>query len=367
MDEPRPARQLLNVDDYEAAADDRMPQMGFDYYASGADDETTLYENRAAYAATPLHYRVLVDVSKREPSTSVLGSQLSMPIIIAPTAFHRLAHDEGELATVRAAGRSGTAMILSTLSTTPVEAVCAAATGPVWFQLYVYKDREATRGLVRRAEEAGCTALVLTVDAPVLGRREIDVRNGFHLPAGMRAANLLPVGMGKLTARAGDSGLAGYVSDLLDPSLNWSDLDWLASITDLPLLVKGIVRPDDACRAADHGAAGIVVSNHGGRQLDTAPATLHVLPRIVDALAGRPDLEVLMDGGIRRGSDVLKALAYGAKAVLVGRPVLYGLAVSGEDGVHHVLEILRSELDRTMALCGAPTVADITRDLVDPG
>lgn len=367
MDELRPARQLLNIDDYEAAADDHMPEMGFDYYASGADDETTLYENRAAYAATPLHYRVLVDVSKREPSTSVLGSQLSMPIIIAPTAFHCLAHDEGELATVRAAGRSGTAMILSTLSTTPVEAVCAAATGPVWFQLYVYKDREATRGLVRRAEEAGCTALVLTVDAPVLGRREIDVRNGFHLPAGMRAANLLPVGMGKLTARAGDSGLAGYVSDLLDPSLNWSDLDWLASITDLPLLVKGIVRPDDACRAADHGAAGIVVSNHGGRQLDTAPATLHVLPRIVDALAGRSDVEVLMDGGIRRGSDVLKALAYGAKAVLVGRPVLYGLAVGGEDGVHHVLEILRSELDRTMALCGAPTVADITRDLVDPG
>jgi len=358
----------LNLEEYEELAAETMPRMGFDYYASGADDEVTLHENQAAYSRIALHYRVLVDVAKRDPSTTVLGTPVSLPVLVAPTAFHRLAHDEGELATVRAAGRAGTAMVLSTLSTTPVEAVCAAASGPVWFQLYVYKDREATRGLVRRAEEAGCTALVLTVDAPVLGRREQDVRNSFHLPPGMAVANLMPAGMDKLTSRLGASGLAAYVADLLDPSLKWADLDWLASITDLPLLVKGIVRPDDAVRAAEHGAAGVVVSNHGGRQLDTAPPTIEVLPRVADALAGRgAGTEILVDGGVRRGSDVVKALAYGARAVLVGRPVLWALAARGEDGVAHVLDILREEIDRTMALCGAPTVADITRDLVDPG
>jgi 4-hydroxymandelate oxidase len=355
----------LNLDDYEDLASEAMPRMGFDYYAGGSDDEHTLYENQTAYSRIALHYRVLVDVSRRDPATTVLGTPLSMPILVAPTAFHRLAHVDGELATVRAAGAAGTVMILSTLSTTPVEDVCAAATGPVWFQLYVYKDREATLGLVRRAEAAGCTALVLTVDAPLLGRRERDVRNGFHLPPGMSVANLLPAGMDKLAARMGDSGLAAYVADLLDPSLSWKDLDWLASITDLPLLVKGIVRPDDAVRAVEHGAAGVVVSNHGGRQLDTSPATIEVLPRIADAINGRS--QILVDGGIRRGTDVVKALARGADAVLIGRPILWGLAADGEAGVGHVLQILRDELDRAMALCGAPTIADITRDLVDPG
>ena len=326
----------------------------------------TVYDNRAAYTRIPLNYRVLVDVSERSQATTVLGCPVPMPFMVAPTAFHQLAHADAELATVRGAGRTGTTMILSTLSTTPVEKVCAVAAGPVWFQLYVYKDREATVGLVRRAEAAGCKALVLTVDAPLLGRRERDVRNGFHLPSGMHAANLLPAGMGKLPARGGDSGLAAYVADLLDPSLCWKDVDWLASITDLPLIVKGIVRPDDARRAADHGVQGVVVSNHGGRQLDTAPATIEVLPRIAEALASS-DVEVYVDGGIRRGTDILKALARGARAVLIGRPILWGLASRGEDGVAHVLEILGEELDRAMALCGAPTVADITRDLVDPG
>jgi 4-hydroxymandelate oxidase len=307
----------------------------------------------------------MVDVSRRDLATTVLGQPVAMPVLVAPTAFHRLAVPEGELATARAAGAEGTVMILSTLSTTSLEEVTAAATGPVWFQLYIYKDRQATEGLVRRAEAAGCKALVLTVDAPILGRRERDVRNRFRLPPGLAVANLLPEGYGDFPPAAADSGLAAYVAAFLDPALTWRDVTWLQSITELPVLVKGIVRADDALRAADAGAAGLVVSNHGGRQLDTAPATLDVLPEIADALAARGHtLEVLVDGGVRRGTDILKALALGARAVLVGRPVLWGLAAGGETGAAAVLRLLRNELDLAMALAGTPTIADITRDLV---
>src|SRR5690606_37602118 len=211
---------------------------------------------------------------------------LAMPVIVAPTAFHKLAHPDGEVATVRAAGAAGTLMILSTLSTSSIEEVMAAATGPVWFQLYVYKDRAVTEALVRRAEAAGCTALVLTVDSPLLGRRERDVRNRFHLPAHLQAKNLLPAGMGALGPDRHDSGLAAYFHTLLDPGRGWKDVGWLRSITRLPLLVKGVVRGDDAARALDEGARGVIVSNHGGRQLDGAPATLDVLPEVVDAVAG---------------------------------------------------------------------------------
>jgi len=256
-------------------------------------------------------------------------------------------------------------MILSTLSTRPVEAVVAAASGPVWFQLYVYRDRGATEALVRRAEAAGCRALVLTVDAPLLGRRERDVRNRFRLPPGLSVANMLPEGYGDLPPVDADSGLAAYVAALLDPSLSWKDVAWLRSITELPVVVKGIVRPDDALRAAEVGAAGIVVSNHGGRQLDTAPATLDVLPEIADALAAHGHaIELLLDGGVRRGTDVLKALALGARAVLLGRAILWGLAADGEAGAAYVLRLLRDELDLAMALAGAPNVAAITRDLI---
>lgn len=355
----------VNLFDFETLARERLTQEAYDYYAGGAHDELTLRDNRAAYDRRSLAYRVLVDVARRDLGTVVLGQPVSMPILVAPTAFHRLAHPEGEVATARAAGGAGTVMILSTLSTSTVEEVVAAATGPVWFQLYVYKDRKATEGLVRRAEAAGCKALVLTVDAPLIGRRERDVRNRFGLPAGLAVANLLPVGYGDLPKGSGGSGLAAYVSSLLDASLNWNDLAWLRSITPLPLLIKGVVRADDALRAAEAGVAGLVVSNHGARQLDTSPATLDVLPEIVEALAAHGHaLEILMDGGIRRGTDVLKALALGAKAVLVGRPVLWGLAADGEAGVARVLELLRDELDLAMALAGAPTVREITRDLV---
>ncbi len=357
----------VNVFDFETLAREKLSREAYDYYAGGAHDEVSVRGNRAAYDRLSIAYRVLVDVSRRDMSTSILGQPVAMPMLVAPTAFHRMATPEGEVATARAAGAAGTAMILSTLSTSTVESVVAAATGPIWFQLYVYRDRQATEGLVRRAEAAGCRALVLTVDAPLLGRRERDVRNRFRLPPGLAIANLLPEGYGDMPPADADSGLAAYVASFLDPSLSWRDVAWLRSITSLPLLVKGIVRPDDALRAADSGVAGIVVSNHGGRQLDTSPATLDALPEIVDALdAHGHRIEVLMDGGVRRGTDVLKALALGARAVLIGRPVLWGLAADGEAGVVSVLRLLRDELDLAMALAGAPTLADITRDLVRP-
>ncbi|HZF11995.1 MAG TPA: alpha-hydroxy acid oxidase [Thermoanaerobaculia bacterium] len=358
----------INIFELETVAREKLTREAYDYYASGAHDEVTLRDNRAAYDRLSLAYRVMVDVSRRDLRTTVLGQPVAMPILVAPTAFHQLADPEGERATVRAAGAAGTVMILSTLSNTPLEEVVAAASGPVWFQLYIYKDRKTTEGLVRRAEAAGCRALVLTVDAPLLGRRERDVRNRFRLPPGIFVANVLPAGYGEVPSALGDSGLAAYVASLLDPALSWRDVAWLQSITQLPVLVKGIVRPDDACRAAEAGAAGIVVSNHGGRQLDTSPATIDVLPEIVDALAARGHrIEILVDGGVRRGTDVVKALALGARAVLVGRAVLWGLSYNGEAGVAYALKLLRDELDLAMALVGTPTVADITRDLVRRG
>ena len=355
----------VNIFELETLAREKLARESYDYYASGAQDEVTLRENRAAYERLTLAYRVLVDVSRREMATTVLGQPVAMPIVVAPTAFHRLATPEGELATARAAGAAGTVMILSTLSNTRVEEVVADASGPVWFQLYVYRDRKATEGLVRRAEAAGCRALVLTVDAPLLGRRERDVRNRFRLPPGLTVANMLPEGYGEVPQVAADSGLAVYFASLLNPAMTWQDLAWLRSITELPVVVKGIVRPDDALRAAEAGVAGIVVSNHGGRQLDTSPATIDVLPEIADALKSRGHtMEVLVDGGVRRGTDVLKALALGARAVLVGRPILWGLAADGEAGAAWVLRHLRDELDLAMALAWAPTLADITGDLV---
>ncbi len=352
----------MSLFEIERVALERLSPVARDYYASGADDEITLRQNREAFERLPLHYKVLVDVGTRDLGTVVLGEKIAMPVMVAPTAFHRLAHALGEIATVRAAGTAGTIMILSTLSNTAIEDVVAAASGPVWFQLYVYRDRAVTAALVQRVEAAGAKALVLTVDAPVLGRRERDARNRFQLPPGLSIENMLPAGMGDLPAGVDDSGLAAYFASMVDPTLSWRDLEWLRGVTRLPLLVKGVVRPDDARRALAAGAAGVVVSNHGGRQLDTAPATIEVLPRIADAVGDRG--EVLVDGGVRRGTDVVKAVALGARAVLLGRPVLWGLAVDGEHGVARVLGTVREELDRAMALCGCPDVAAIGRDLV---
>lgn len=352
----------INIYEFEAIAREKLTPMAYDYYASGAHDEITLRENHAAYDRIKLKYRVLRDISRRDISTTVLGQTLRMPIIVAPTAFHKLANPEGEVATVRAAGNAGTLMILSTLSTTSIEDVLAAASGPVWFQLYVYKDREATKALVSRAEQAGCSALVLTVDAQIWGRRERDVRNRFQLPHGLSVKNLMPSGQESFPQEAKDSGLAAYVASLFDQTLSWKDVEWLCGLTKLPVLLKGIVHPDDARQAVESGAAGVIVSNHGGRQLDTAPATIEVLPEIIEAVAGK--IDVIIDGGIRRGTDVIKALAFGAKAVAVGRPVLWGLAYDGQVGVEKVLDILRFEVDLAMGLCGCATVAEINRDII---
>lgn len=352
---------LICVRDFEKAARAALSRMTWDYYRSGADAERTLRENLRAYRRWDIHYRVLVDVAHRELKTDVLGIPVSMPILIAPTAYQRLAHPEGELATARAAADAGTIYTLSTLATTSIEDVASVSTGPRWFQLYVHKDRELTASLVLRAEAAGYKALVLTVDTPVLGRRIRDVRNGFGLPVGIQMANLVDApGMKGMQA---SSALSRYIASQHDASLSWRDVEWLRGLSTLPVVLKGIVRPDDALRAIDVGAAGIVVSNHGARQLDGAPATLDVLPRIADAVAGR--IPVLVDGGVRWGTDVLKALALGARAVMIGRPVLWGLAVGGAEGVRTVLEIFREELSTAMALAGCSSLETIDRSLVE--
>ncbi|MDP9003919.1 MAG: alpha-hydroxy-acid oxidizing protein [Verrucomicrobiota bacterium] len=349
--------------DYARAARAKLPIGVRDYFEGGALDEITLRENTAGWERLKLYYRVLAGVGKRELSTTVLGQPISMPIVVAPTAFHRLACDEGEIATARAAKAAGTLFILSSLSNTAMEAVFANAASPRWFQLYIYKDRAITLELVKRAEAAGAEAIVLTVDAPGLGTRERDSRNRFRLPDGLAVENLAPLGKGEMPDVPG-SGLAAYVRENFKADLGFDDLDWLCSSTRLPVVVKGVCRGDDARRAAEHGAKALVVSNHGGRQLDTAPATCEVLPHIVDAAV---DLcEIYVDGGIRRGSDVLKAIALGARAVLVGRPILWALTVAGEQGAVSVLEILRHELDEAMLLCGCTGIEDIGRWVLEP-
>ncbi|MEY2511774.1 MAG: 4-hydroxymandelate oxidase [Verrucomicrobiota bacterium] len=334
-----------------------------DYFEGGALDEITLRENTAGWERLKLYYRVLAGVGPRQLETTVLGQKISMPIVVAPTAFHKLACDAGEIATARAAKAAGTLFILSSLSNTAMEKVFAESGSPKWFQLYIYKDREITRELVQRAEAAGAQAIVLTVDAPGLGTRERDARNSFRLPDGLAVENLAPLGKGEMPKVPG-SGLAAYVRENFKSDLGLGDLDWLCGATRLPVVVKGMCRGDDARRAAEHGAKAVVVSNHGGRQLDTAPATCEVLPHVVEAAGDR--CEVYVDGGIRRGSDVLKAIALGARAVLVGRPILWGLTVNGEQGAADVLEILRRELDEAMLLCGCTRIEDIERWILNP-
>ena len=355
--------EAINLFELEMKARELLPQTAYDHQASGANDEITLRENRVAYERITLLPHMLVDVSERHMGTTALGEPVSMPILIAPTAFQGLAHPEGEVATVKAAGAAKTLMTLSTLSTFSIEEVMAVATGPVWFQLYVFKDRAISASLVNRAEVAGCKAIVLTVDVPLLGRRERDVRNQFKLPNHLSVKDLLSEGQESRDSTAG-SGLSPYTASLFDPALTWKDIEWLTGITKLPVLVKGILRSDDALLAVKHGASGVIVSNHGARQLDTTPATISVLPEIVDAVGGK--VEVYVDGGIRRGTDVLKAIACGARAVFIGRPVLWGLASGAEAGVRYVLEMVRQEFDLAMALSGCPMLSAITRDLIRP-
>ena len=365
----------LTVADYEKSARKKLSKMAYDYFRSGADRERTRKENERAFARYVIWYRVLADVAERDLSTTVLGTPVSSPVLVAPTAYHRMAHEGGEKASARAAASRNTIYVASTLATTPLEEVAEASSGPKWFQLYVHRDREFTRSLVERAEAAGYDAIVLTVDTPFLGRRLRDERNGFTLPDGLTMANLMPLdapaaepGEAGATPAEASSGaaprslLASYVQQRHDASFTWRDLEWLRSLSHLPLVLKGVVRADDASRAVDAGAAAIIVSNHGGRQLDSAPATLDALPGVVDAVGS--NAEVYLDGGIRWGTDILKALALGARAVLVGRPVIWGLACDGERGVESVLALLDEELSQAMALSGARTLADLDRSLV---
>lgn len=356
----------VNLADYESRARAVTHGTTLDYYDGGSNDEVTLRENVEAFSRITIYPRVFRGVGQRDMHTTILGMPAATPVMVAPVALIGMLHPDGEVPVIRAASKAGSIVTLSTLSVTPIEEVVAAASGPVWFQLYVYKDRSASEALVRRVEAAGCTALELTADAPLLGRRERDVRNNFSLPEGLWAPNLTADAASSLPDSSGHAGspFAAVFDTLVDPNLTWDDIAWLTSVTDLPVLVKGILRADDARRAIDAGAAGVIVSNHGGRQFDTAPAAIDALGAVADAIGGTA--EVIVDGGIRRGADVIKAIAMGARAVQIGRPIVWGLVVDGEKGVDDVLMLLHDELDLAMALSGCRSIDEITGDLLRP-
>jgi 4-hydroxymandelate oxidase len=352
-----PDQPPVNLDEFEALARQRLPEPFYDFFAGGAGDEWTLGENRRAYERWAIRPRILRDVAAVDCTVTLLGQTMSAPILVAPTAFQRLAHPDGELAMARAAAATGTTMVVSTVASCTLEEIAGTGVSR-WFQLYLQRDRAKTEELVRRADAAGYTALVLTVDAPVLGRRERDERNNLVFPPEVRMANLedgaLPV------AESGSSQPLHFSQ--MKAVETWDDVAWLRSLTSMPLVLKGVLNGDDAARAAEAGAAGVIVSNHGGRQLDGSRATIDALPEVVAAAGDR--LEVLVDGGIRRGVHVVKALALGAQAVLVGRSPLWGLAVDGEAGVRRVMEMLRDEFARAMALVGAASVREVDRSLL---
>jgi 4-hydroxymandelate oxidase len=343
---------------FERRAKELLDPVHYDFFAGGAGDEVALADNEDAFRRLALLPRILRDTTGGSTAVTLLGDTCDMPIFVSPTAFHRLAHSDGERATARATAAAGTILVTGMAATTPVADVTAEARKirddpGVWFQLYLQPDPDVTAELVRRAERAGCTALVVTADSPVFGRRGRDDRNGFHdLPPGLYAENMrdLPGGAGRVRPIE------------MSAAFTWEHLDRLRAGTDLPIVVKGVLHPEDARLALRHGVDAVLVSNHGGRQLDGAPATVDALPAVADAVRGR--IPVLLDGGIRSGADAVMALALGATAVGVGRPVLWGLAAGGEEGVGEVLDMLRDELVHTMALCGAASLGDLTGDLV---
>ena len=350
----------LNVWDYERLAEERLGPGAWSYFAGGADDERTLRWNVEAYGRWQLRPRILCDVARVSTETTVLGTEVALPVLVAPVAFQRVAHPDGEAATARAAASAGTVMCLSTIATaTPADVAAAAPGAPRWFQLYVFKDWGLTSALVQQAADAGYSALVLTADTPYLGRREGPLRTGFAIPDDVRIPAVD-------TARGG--GLQPFSLhehfDLFSPAVSWRDVERLTDLSGLPVVVKGVLTAEDARLACEHGAAAIAVSNHGGRQLDGVPGTLDALPEVVEAVEGR--VEVYLDGGIRRGTDVAKALALGARATLAGRAVLWGLAVGGEEGARHVLELLRDEIRLALSLLGCTSLAEIRREHVAP-
>lgn len=353
----------LNLSEYEELARSVLPAMHYDYIAGGADDLVTIHGNRRAFERWVMVPRVLRGVKRVDLSISLLGREVSMPVLMCPVAFQRLAHPLGEAASATAAAKAGTIFTLSTLSTVTMEEV-GEASSIWWFQLYCYKDLAVTKDLIERAEAAGAAAIVMTVDTPKIGRREGEGRYRFALPEGVELVNIKASAGRRLPTDVSGSGFAAYVSDLWEPAISWDHFEWVRAQTNLPLGVKGILSPEDALLACDHGASFIVVSNHGGRQLDHAIPTLQALPPVVEVVDGR--CPVLLDGGVRRGTDVLKALALGASAAMIGRPYVWGLAHDGQRGVEHVLELMRAELEMDMLLCGCATVNDIGFNLLSP-
>lgn len=351
----------LNLNDFEVRARERLPQMTYEYFAGGANDELTLTENLAAWQRLWLQPRSLVDVGTVDIQTTVVGQRLAAPILTAPCSFNRMAHPDGEVGVARATRDAGLLQVVSMQATTTIEEV-AAEGGARWFQLAILRDRGITRALVDRAERAGYTALCVTVDVPVLGRRERDSRNGFRLPDGVSMVNLDPYTQGAMGGSDDQSALAQFVNELWDPTLTWDAIDWLCSITSLPVITKGVLTAEDARQSVAHGAQGVIVSNHGGRQLDGVRSTCAALPAVADAVGG--DVAVLVDGGIRRGADVIRALALGARAVLIGRPYLWALAVDGERGVRAMLALLRGEVELAMGLLGRCTLSDLDQSVL---
>ena len=346
-----PPKEILSLAEFEDLARACLPVAAYEYLASGAADENTVRWNREAYDLIRLRPRVLRDVASVDTTLTLLGQKMESPILLAPTAFLRAIHPDGEIAVARGAGAARVTWIVSTATTTPLEEIAPHATSPLWFQLYVQSDRSITKDLAQRAESVGCEALCLTVDTPVQGPRNRQTRSRFALPAGLTAPY-----MGELVAgRAIADNRRGNV-------VTWDDVEWLQSVARIPLLIKGILDADDADRAVAAGVSGIIVSNHGGRNLDTAPATIVALREVAGRVAGRAP--VLVDGGIRRGTDIVKALAYGATAVLIGRPYCYGLAVAGADGVSRVIEILQTELAMTMQLIGCRSLDELNSSVL---
>lgn len=386
MTPPVPAwqRRAYNIDALRALARAALPKPIFDFADGGAEKEYTLRRNEAAFDAIELLPHPLSGAAERDLSVSLFGKRLSLPLLLGPTGLAGLFWPDGEACLARAAGRAGTGFCLSHGSVASLEKVASIGTAPRWMQVFIYKDRAFTRELAERAQNAGYDALVLTIDNQLLGNRERDIRNGFAIPPRFGAAGIAGMALkaqwlwrmrGEIRnitfgnyVRPGETtdlrSLAGRMGSLLDPAMSWRDVDELRRQWPGPLILKGVLHPQEAKDALDHGIDGLIVSNHGGRQLDGAPATIDVLPAIVAAVADK--IPILIDGGIRRGSDVVKAMASGAKACLVGRPLLWGLSVAGEEGVVHMLDIYRREIDRVMGLCGTPRIVDIDKDLLFP-
>jgi 4-hydroxymandelate oxidase len=343
-----------DVMQFEPLARPRLSQMAYDYVRSGGADEISMRENRAGFGRLKLSPSVLVDVSKIDTRVNLFGGEFESPILLAPVAYHRLYHPDGEIGTARGASAAGAGFVISTFTTTSTDEIARNTQRPIWFQLYVQRDREFTKDMVQRAVASGCKAVCLTVDTPVLGNRYGQL--SFGLPSHLECVHLRGLGQGSSPPSHKTQRKTIY-DTLFDPSFNWNDLEWLRSVAGVPVILKGVLSAEDGKRAVERGADGVIVSNHGGRNLDTVPATIDALPRVVEAVAGR--IPVMLDSGIRRGTDVLTALALGAKAVFIGRPYIYGLAAGGAKGVERVITILRDELERAMALTGRRSIAEI--------